>query len=79
MKCVLPILMLGLVTTGCKKEKEHCWTCNYTYTGSGIPDKTGDTVLCNFTESDIKLRQDKKFDAGTSGYETWMMANCKQQ
>lgn len=78
MKRILPIILLMLATAGCKEEAKHCWDCNYTYSGLQ-PDKTGDTVLCNFTKTDIEIRSGKKFDATAMGYQTWEVGNCKQQ
>lgn len=79
MKLLLPLILTVCITaTACKKEAEHCWQCQYTYTGK-LPDRTGDTVLCNFTQTDIKLRQDKEFDATAAGYIKWKLTNCQQQ
>lgn len=79
MKLILPILILTcLIATSCKKEEQHCWQCSYTYTGS-LPDSTGDTVLCHFTQTDIKLRQDKEFGTSVAGYTKWGITNCQQQ
>lgn len=64
---------------GCNKEKEHCWTCKYTYKGSSKPDKTGDTVICNFTKSDIELREGLTFESNDPEYNLWRIDNCQQQ
>ncbi|MBZ0099497.1 MAG: hypothetical protein K8F30_10450 [Taibaiella sp.] len=79
MKYILPFIILGLSITACKQEKQHCWTCNYTYIGNGKPDKTGDTVLCNFTQTDIDLREGKTFESADTAYILWMIDNCRQQ
>ena len=79
MKYLLTIIILVLSATGCKKEKQHCWNCHYTYTGGGQPEKTGDTVLCNFTKTDIELREGKTFESTNPPYTLWMMDNCQQQ
>lgn len=79
MKIILSlVLLLCIATTACKKEAEHCWQCQYIYSGN-LPDRTGDTILCNFTKSDINLRQDKEFDASATGYTRWKLTNCQQQ
>ena len=79
MKYILAIIIPGLMIAGCKKEKEHCWTCKYTYKGSSKPDKTGDTVMCNFTQTDIDLREGESFESADTAYKLWTMDNCQQQ
>jgi len=78
MKRILPIIILSIIVAGCKEEAQHCWKCNYTFSGTQ-PDKMGDTVLCNFTKTDIELRQGKTFGTTITGYDTWTLTNCKQQ
>ncbi|HEY9176634.1 MAG TPA: hypothetical protein VIN07_03040 [Flavipsychrobacter sp.] len=79
MKLIAPIIILSIAATACKKEKQHCWTCNYTYIGSGQQNKTGDTVLCNFTKTDIELREGKTFESKDPAYMLWTIDNCQQQ
>lgn len=79
MKLIQPLIfLLGIAATACKKEEQHCWQCQYTYTGS-LPDRTGDTVLCRFTQTDIELREDKEFGTSVAGYSKWKITNCQQQ
>lgn len=67
-----------LLLTACKPEEEHCWQCDFTYSG-GKPERTGDTVLCNYTQTDIELREDIEFSASGTGYDKWKLTNCQQQ
>lgn len=71
---ILPVLLFA----ACKEETEECWKCTYKFTGKQ-PDRTGDTILCNYTRTDIELREDIEFDATTAGYEKWVISNCEQQ
>ncbi|MCB0697018.1 MAG: hypothetical protein KDC07_06620 [Chitinophagaceae bacterium] len=77
-KALILASAVGILTISCKKEEEHCWSCTYTFSGQK-PDRTGDTVLCHLTKTDIELRDNIKLDATAAGYDTWILTNCQQQ
>ncbi len=77
MKRLLAFVLLPVALVSCKEDR-FCWSCDYTYTGSQAS-LSGDTVLCNFTETDIELRQDISFVANDTLYDTWMITDCRKQ
>lgn len=80
MRYLLPLLLFALLLANCgNKETRRCWNCDYTYGSATLPDSTGDTILCNFTQTDINLRSDIKFDAPGTDYDNWSITNCSKQ
>ncbi len=78
MKYLASLLITTFLFIACKdRERRRCWNCDITYYSTSVADTTYDTVMCNFTQTDIEIRTGIKFEAFEADYDTWEIANCK--
>jgi hypothetical protein len=79
-KALIAAALLPILFIACKPSKQYCWQCDYAYHADTLADLTGDTVLCDFTETDIELRQDIKLSAkDKKPYTSWTLSDCKKK
>ena len=82
MPAVAALLLMSLLFVNCKREIKRCWQCSVIYHGDGLPDITSDTVVCDLTQTDIDLRQNKGIRflvRNKEPYTSWEMNNCKKR